>query len=546
MSLNKEDEGKYIRMGWWLNITLGDMLDKAAELCPDKEALVDDRSRLTYAQLRDKTDRLAIGFIKLGIKKGDYVLLQLPNWNEFIYAFFALHKIGAPAVLLLSRHMQVEINHLCSLTKAKVWIVPESYRNTDYLPVINDVKRTNPHIQQIISVRPKGKSSFIELEELIRDVDLNNENIGELSRSKPDATEVAFVLATGGTTGLPKAVPRTHNSAVCEAKYKAIAREQDNNDVCLVSVPLEHNLGLAAVNSTIFSFGKIILLDSTKPEDLCLTVQQEKVTCAPIVPALLSRLVTFGGLGNYDLSSLKALYVGGAKTPTEIIQAVYEKIGNVYVGAFGMSEGPTCTTRLDDDPEIIFNAIGKPCCPHDEFKTVDESGRKVPSNTEGELLAKGPGVFSGYLHNPEENKRVFTKDGFFRTGDLAIIDDAGNVKITGRIKDVIIRGGENISPAEIESLISTHPDVADVAVVGMPDKELGERACAYVKPHGKAKPTLEGIVSFLKSRGASVLQLPERVELIDNIPLTNIGKADKKVLREDINKRLDDPHTPSM
>jgi 2,3-dihydroxybenzoate-AMP ligase len=534
----KEDAERYVKTGWWQNITLGDVLDKAADLYPDKEALVDDRNRLTYGQLREKIDGLAIGLLKLGIKNGDCVIVQLPNWSEFYYSFFALQKIGAPAVLLLPRHMQIEINHFLNLTGAKTWIVPENYRNTDYRPLIDDIVKANPQIEHVITVRAGKKSQFTSFDELIRDSELSVDNIRRLSESKPRAGEVAFILPTGGTTGLPKAVPRTHYSAVCEAKYKAEARLQSSDDVCLISVPLEHNLGLAAMNSTVYSFGKLVFLDSTRPQDFCATVQHERVTCAPLVPTLLTRLVNFTGLDKYSIPSLRALYVGGAKTPPEIIRAVHKKIGRVYVSAFGMSEGPTCTTRLDDDDEIIFNTIGRPCCPHDEFKVVDAGGRELPRGMEGELLAKGPGVFSGYLKNPEENQRAFTSNGFFITGDLAVIDNAGNIRMTGRMKDIIIRGGENVSPAEIESLISTHPDVEEVVVIGIPDSEMGEKACACIKPRGNARPALEDIVAFLKSRGASALQLPERVEYIDIIPLTKIGKADKKALHEYMKKRM--------
>ncbi len=534
----KEDAGKYTKMRWWLGITLGDMLDKASDLDPNKEALVDDRNRLTYSQLREKVDRLAIGLIKLGIKKGDRVLLQLPNWSEFVCSFFALHKIGAVIVLLLPRHMQIEINHLCRLTEATAWIVPEKHRKIDYLPIIDDVVKANPRLEHVILVRAKENARFISLERLIQDVDLSQDNIRELTDRRPDPIEVAIILPTGGTTGLPKAAPRTHNNTVCEAKYKSRAREQNSNDICLIAIPLEHNLALAAMNSTIFSLGKIVLLDSTNPEGFCTTVQREKVTCGPIVPALVMRVVNFDGLKSYDLSSLKRLYVGGEKTSPDIIRAIYERVGYIYVTAFGMAEGPTCTTRLDDDLDIIFNTIGRPCCPHDEFMVIDQDERGLPPDTEGELVAKGPGVFTGYLKSPEENKKAFTKDGFFRTGDLAIIDNSGNIKITGRIKDIIIRGGENVSPSEIEELIITHPGVEDVSVIGMPDKELGERICAYIKPTAGTELSFEEITSFLKSKGASVFQLPERIELIDSIPLTKVDKADKKALREDIKKRL--------
>ncbi len=534
----QEDADKYLRMGWWRGITLGDILDRAASLHSDKEALVEGKSRLTYTQLKETVDRLAIGLSRLGLGNGDCVLVQLPDWAEFVYTFLALQKIGAPAVLLLPRHMQIEINHFCSLTDAKAWILPEKYRKTDYRPIIDNVRKANPHLKHVISVRSGESKSFVRLEDLIQGTNLSGDNLNELSGKKPEAAQIAFILPTGGTTGLPKAVPRTHNNAVCEAEYKAVAREQGDNDVCLISVPLEHNLGLATMNSTIFSYGKLVLLDSTLPEDFCAAVQGERVTRAPLVPTMLTRLVKFNRLNKYDLSSLRALYVGGAKTPPDVIRAVHKKFGNIYINAFGMSEGATCTTRLDDDEETILNAVGRPCCPYDEFRVVDADGRALPRNSEGELMAKGPGVFFGYLKSPEENKLAFTNDGFFITGDLVVIDDDGIVRITGRKKDIIIRGGENISPVEIETLVLKHPFVEDVAVIGIPDEELGEKVCAYIKPRKNANPALEDIVSFLKAQGASVLQLPERIELIQEIPQTNIGKADKKALREDFKRRL--------
>ncbi|UCC17358.1 MAG: AMP-binding protein, partial [Dehalococcoidales bacterium] len=455
-----------------------------------------DNNRLTYSQLRENADKLAIGLAGLGVKKGDCVLVQLPNWCEFAYTFFALQKIGAPAVLLLTRHMQVEINLLCELTKAKTWIVPVKYRNTDYHPVINDVVKENPELNHIITVRSSENEQYINLEDLISSPDPDEQMLKELSWQKPDADEISFIIPTGGTTGLSKVVPRTHNSAVCEARYKAEARNQDTDDICLISVPLEHNLGLATMTSTIYSSGKIVFLDSTRPVDFYDTVQREKVTCAPLVPTLLSRLVNFSDINHFDTSSLAALYTGGAKTTADVIRSVYEKIGRVYVSAFGMSEGPTCTTRQDDNDDTIFNTIGKPCCPHDEFKVVDTYGRELPRGTEGELIVKGPGMFSGYFNNQEENRRAFTSDGFFITGDLALIENSGNIRITGRKKDIIIRGGENISPSEIEAMIIAHPCIADVAVIGIPYEEMGERICAYIQPGGKTPPTFEDIIAY--------------------------------------------------
>jgi 2,3-dihydroxybenzoate-AMP ligase len=542
---NSADAARYVSNGSWANITLGDLLDRAAARRPEGEAVVDGRTRLTYAEFRDRVDRLAQGMVGLGIGHGDCVLLQLPNWAEFALSYFALARIGATAVLLLTRHRQLEINFFCGLTGAKAWIVPERHRNADFTPIIEDVTRANPTLKHVITVRAKDGTRFTSFEGLLGQTEPSGASQTsvlvspdrESSSSRPSPGDVAFVIPTGGSTGLPKAVPRTHNDSICEATYKAVARGQTAADICLFCVPLEHNLGLAAFNGIISQEGKVVMLDSTRAEDICSAIQREKVTCAPLVPTLLARLAGFDGLARYDLGSLKAFYVGGSRTPPDVIRLTHERIGRVYMGAFGMSEGASCSTRLDDTDDVIINSIGRPCCPFDEFKPVGPEGEDLPRNAAGELLVQGPGIFSGYLQNPAENKRAFTQDGYFRTGDLARIDDSGNVRITGRIKDIIIRGGENISPIEMETMIREHPDVADVAVVGMPDPDLGERACAYIQARAGANLTLEDVTSFLRDRGASVLQLPERVEVVRHIPLTKVGKPDKKALREDIKKK---------
>jgi non-ribosomal peptide synthetase component E (peptide arylation enzyme) len=535
----KEDVEKYYKFGWWLGITLGDMFDKATDLYPGKEAIVDGNSRLTYSQLRDKVDRLAIALIKLGIEKQDRVLLQLPNWSEFVYSYFALQKIGAITVLLIPRHTQMDVVHLCHLTGATAWILPEKYRNIDYMPIINDVLQASPQLKHVILVRGEGKEQFPNLEKLIQNAELSEDSIHELADGRPDPMELAHMGPTGGTTGLPKVAARTHNDLICDVEYKARAWELNNNDICLTMAPVGHDLTFTvAICGTILTFGKLVLLDSTMPEDFCKAVQREKVTCAVTVPALATRIANLESLKDYDMSSLLKLHVAGAPSPPDLVRAVHEKIGCKYVIGLGSTEGLNCMTRLDYDLDSICNTSGRPCCPYTEYKIIDQGERELPLNAEGELVAKGPDVFSGYFNAPEENKNAFTKDGFFKTGDLAKIDDLGNIRITGRIKDIILRGGENIIPAEIEKLIITHPGVEDVSVIGMPDKELGERICAYIKPVSGAKLSFEEIISFLKGKGASVLQLPERIEFIDSMPLTKVGKADTRALKEDIKRRL--------
>jgi 2,3-dihydroxybenzoate-AMP ligase/mycobactin salicyl-AMP ligase len=536
----EEKSERYSQFRWWLGITLGDMLDKAADLYPNKEALVDDRVRLTYGELREGVDRLAMGLIRLGLEKGDTVLLQLPNWAEFVFSYFALQKIGCIPVLLISGYRQLEVGHLCRLTEAKAWIVPDLYRKIDYLSFLREMKKENPELHYIISVRAQGQDkNFTTSLEKLMERELTDEERRQLAHRRPQPIEVAHITPSGGTTDLPKGIPRTHNDYICNIEYVARIGEMNTKDVWLVTAPVGHNQGLlVGVGGCMFMAGKLVLLDSTRPEDICSTIRREKVTFMPIVPSLLKRILDIENLNEYDLRTLKKISAGGEASSPELIRKTYEKIGCTYINEFGMSEGLLCRSRLDDDIETICNTVGKPCCPYDQVKILDEEGNELPVNQDGELAAKGPGIFAGYLKNPEENRKSFTHDGFFRTGDQARIDPSGNIRITGRIKDIIIRGGENISPAQVEELLLSYPGVADVAVIGIPDKELGEKVCAHIRPSPGAKLDSEEIKKFMEGRGASKLLIPEWFEFVDFLPMTQAGKHDKKALREEMKQKI--------
>ena len=535
----EEDAERYNRLRWWAGLTFGDIIDKAADLYPDKEAIVDGKGRLTYSRTREMVDRLAIGLMKIGIQAQDRVLLHLPNWNEFVYSYFALQKIGAIPVLLIDRYRQYEINYLCRLTDAVAWIVPEGYGKINYLPIISDVLKENPRLKHVVLVRGEDHKKFLSLEALIETSELTNENLDKLSRRRPDPMQVTHMGPTGGTTGLPKVVPRTHNDYLCRAEYVARAWELGYDDILLVAAPVGHDLPFSiGLIPTIFTFGKVVMLESTKPADICNAIQREHVTSIAWTPALAYRLVNFEGLNKFDISSLKKMYCGGGASPIQLIRGVREKLSCMYINAYGGTEGMNVQTRLDYDIETVHRTVGKPTCPYDTYKVVDDRGNELPPNTSGEILIKGPGIFTGYYKSPEENKTAFTREGFFRTGDLAMIDESGNITLTGRIREIIKRGGESISTVEIENLIVTHPDVEAVAVVGMPDPELGEKACAYILQKPGANLNFEIIIDYLKTKNASVLQLPERIEFIDVMPLTKAEKLDKRALEEDIRKKM--------
>lgn len=536
----KEDADKYNKFRCWPGITMGDLLDKAADVYPDKEALVDKTSRYTYAQVRETANRLAVSLMDLGIRKQDRILLQLPNWKEFVWSYFALQKIGAIVTLLLARHGQAEINHISRLTKATAWIVPERYRDIDYLPIIDDVSKANPDLKFVILARGKDNKRFLSLEKLIEKAKLSESNLQKLAERRPDPMEVEHMGPTGGTTGLPKVVPRTHNIHICRTEYTARAWELTSNDTCLIVAPVAHDLTFSnALCGTIFMFGRLVMLDSTDPHDVLSAIQKEKVTAIAWVPALASRLISYERLKDYDVSSLQKMLCGGGQAVTsELVKEVNEKLGCKFVNCYGGTEGQQVMTRLDYDQATVHTNVGRPTCPCSTYKVIDSNEKELPLNMQGELVVKGPDIFTGYYNSTEENRKAFTSDGFFKTGDMATIDDSGIITITGRIKDVVIRGGENISPVEIEGLLITHPAVDQVSVIGMPDTLLGERICAYIQLKSGAKLSLEDLISFLKCKGASVLQLPERLEFIDSLPLTKAGKSDKKHLREDIRRKL--------
>lgn len=537
----QEDRERYGRLRWWLGMTWGDLFDKATDIYPDKVALVDGTGSWTYSELREKVDRLAISLMEMGIKPKEWVLLQFPNWHEYILAFFAMQKIGALTLLLIPRHNQSEINHLCRLTEPVAWVAPRQYGKIDYLPIIDDVRKENPELENVVLVRAgKNAGSYPTLDELIEKAELTPENLKALAERRPDPDEVSHIMPTGGTTGLPKASVRTHNCYIANVEYHSRVWEITSTDTLMVVTPVGHSMAMHwGIGSAFLNFTKLVLLDSSQPQDICEWIERERVTAIPTVPALVRRLLDMDDRGRYDITSLKKLSVGGAPSTPDLVREVHEKLGCIFINGFGSSEGTNTATRPGDTIEVICNSVGRPACPYDTIKIIDETGNEVPPGVEGELASKGPGIFTGYFKSQEENGQIFTSDGFFKTGDKARKDQFGNITITGRIKDIINRGGEKISAIEIENRLSVHPDIQEAAVVGMPDKVLGERICAYVALKPGTLLTFEDAISFLKACGASLQQLPERIEFISELPVTKVGKVDKKALREDIRKKIE-------
>jgi non-ribosomal peptide synthetase component E (peptide arylation enzyme) len=535
-----EDAESYLRHGWWSGLTLGELLERAAGVHPRKEAFIDRLSRLTYAEALQQADRLALALLDLGLRPLDRVLVQLPNWNEFVPAYFALQKIGAIPVMLIDRYRQQEVQRLAEMSGATAWIVPVRYGQVEYLEIIRDVRAAVPQIKLVITVRGEAHEEGLpSLERLIAEREPAPGELARLAEARPDARQVCHMGPTGGTTGTPKLVCRTHNSLHAGVGFCSLSWGQHCEDVNLIIGSIGHDLNFTkGFLGSIITMGSIVMLDTTDMQVICETIEREKVTSIVWVPTLAQRLLQYEGLDRYDLSNVKKMHSAGGAALPGLVREVFDRLGVRFCNGYGATEGMTTITRAVDDVETVCATVGRPTCPGDTYKVVDKDGATLPADTPGELLVKGPCVFTGYYKNSEENASVFEPDGFFHTGDVAKISADGYITITGRIKEMINRGGESISATQIEDLIDRHPDVACVAVVAMPDPVMGERVCAYIQPRAGTAPTFDGIVAFLRAEKASVLALPERIEFIEAMPYTPAQKIDKNALREDIRRKL--------
>lgn len=541
----KEVIKEYTENGAWLNLTYGDLLDRAAARNPDKTAVIDEGHRIPYGVLKEMVQRFAVSLLDLGMRPHDRVILQLPNRYEFVVAFYAMQSIGVVPVLAVPRHGLQEIASFVSLTEPVGWVVPARDGKTDFLPTIREVRsRFNglKHILMPEDGEPLSRGA-LSMDRLVKDARLHAPTLETLKQSRPDPNDVAVLLPTGGTTGAPKMVPRTHNSLIVTNRY--ISQKSAVPDgILLQATPVGHAMAMqGSVNCAVFLGATLVLQAIPRPKEMLETIQKEKVTSAFMVPTQLEGLINHPELEQYDLRSLKVVGTAGAGLPVEVARKAIEyfsRFGCRFSGnGLGASEGLLALGDLDDPVEVKLGTVGRNVTPGSHYKVVDQDEEELPLNTEGELVVRGPEVFTGYYKATEEETReVFTHDGYYRTGDSAKIDERGYIRITGRRKDVIIRGGETLVPSEMETLLGRHPDVAQAAVVGMPDARMGERACAYVVPKAGKTMTFEAMVGFLKHEGAGVLLLPERLEIVDALPETGIGKVDKKALRRDIEEKL--------
>lgn len=525
---------QYKKMHLWRDITLGEMLDNTARVYPDKEAVVDAEKRWTFAELSQLTTDFASALLDLGFRPGDRILMQMPNSVEWALFYFSMQKIGVVPIPCNTRHSTKEIENFGKITEASAWIGTPSYRKFDYLDMLKDVSPRLPSLKHMIIVDESGSEipGMLSFKKMMSQY--KNSDAARLRKYKPDPDEPLHLLPTGGTTGMPKLVPRTHNSYICAAKYAGAICGQSAHYIDAISTPMAHNASLVRLLLMAIFGSKFVAGSSTLPKDILGLIEKEKATGIFLVPTLIADILREPDFEKYDISSLQYVPTGGAKGNADQLREAKRRLNCSIHNSFGMSEGPHLGLPWYDDEEQIFTTVGKPFCPWDDFKVISEDGAEMPRGEEGLLAAKGATIFAGYYKSEETNRLSFTPDGYFTTGDLARINDKGNFIITGRKKDVINRGGEKISAPEVEELIMGIDGVIAAAAVPMPDARMGEKVCVFIKAAHGHSFNLESVCLTLRLRGASVFLLPERLEVIEEMPLTPVNKIDKKVLTQRI------------
>jgi non-ribosomal peptide synthetase component E (peptide arylation enzyme) len=519
---------RFTRSGHWGTETFHDILARRAAAHPDREAVVDHRHRVTYRELLERVDRTAAGLQRLGLGPGDVVTIQLPNWVEFAYVFFACERIGAVANQIGPDFRSREVEYIARFSESRAFVCPASFKGFDYVDMVRTLRPALPDVKAVM-VLGGGGDGMIPLDEII----YGTEPAAALKAHRMDANEVMRMAFTSGTTGNPKGVTHSFNTTLPACTILNKAMNVTEREVFLVYLPLGLNWGYLTLVQSIMAGARAVLLDRFSARAALELIERERVTFIPSAPASIIAMLNDPELGRFDLRSLRVVITGGASCPVETIRAFRARIPGHLIELYGMLEtGFHTFTRFEDDPEAVAGTIGRPA-EGMGLRIIDEHARDVPVGAEGEIAADGPSVHLGYHKNPAANAELFTADGWFRTGDLGVMEPSGNVRIVGRLKEMINRGGKKFFPREIEEILYTHPKILHAAIVGVPDPRLGERNCLCVIPRPGAALSLDEIVRFLKD-GVATYKLPEEIEVFDEFPFTPTGKIQRHALTRQV------------
>ncbi|RZP69839.1 (2,3-dihydroxybenzoyl)adenylate synthase [Vibrio vulnificus] len=509
---------QYQAANLWRNSPLWQILHQGVEHHPDSIAVTDNHTSLSYLELANRVDRIAAGLREEGLVCGDSVVLQLANTLDFLVVFFALQRLGVVPVLALPAHGLVEIRHFMQLSEARVYIGSNHEKDDKALAIATQLQA-----ELSISIRCYISGHFGQFSPLPEC------DAGDFTPAMVDPEHPALFLVSGGTTGLPKLIPRTHNDYLFNVEQCAKASEISAQDVYLAVLPAAHNftLGCPGILGVLNAGGKVVLTTNPSPDHCFELIEKQRITATALVPALAQLWTEATQWESTDRSSLRLMQVGGSKLAYSDALEMQNAFPNALQQVFGMAEGLIACTRLGDDKEIIATRQGRPVSEWDEVLVVDDQGRPVAVGEEGELLTRGPYTLSGYYRAPEHNLQAFTDEGYYRSGDRVVVDANGYFTVTGRIKDVIIRAGENIAADELEELLLSHPQIAQVAVFPLPDARLGEKIAVAAVIRGP-EIMLRDIRQFLQAKDIAAFKLPDELFAVKSLPKTAVGKIDKK------------------
>lgn len=514
----------YRQAGYWTGSTVESLLRVSAARRADHPAVIDEHATLSYRELDAAADNAAHAFIRLGITPGDRVLLQLPNRASFAVALFGLMRAGAIPVMCLPGHRAAELSHFIEVADAVALVIADSAGGFDYRALAVELSQKHPSLRSVVVDGDAGP--FTSWAGLLKSVEAQ----GPLPTAQTDAP--ALLLVSGGTTAAPKLIPRTHEDYVYNATQAARVCDLTPDDVYLVALPAGHNFPLACPGllGAISTGATTVFLSDPSPESAFETIARHRVSVTALVPSLAQLWAQATAWEPVLPESLRLLQVGGAKLGAGDARTVRESLTPGLQQVFGMAEGLLCLTRPGDPAEILDNTQGRPMCDADEVRIVDEDGAPVAPGEAGELLVRGPYTLNGYYRAEADNVRSFTVDGFYRSGDRVRVLPDGYLEVTGRIKDVILRGGESIAAEDLESHLQTHPAVYAAAAVGLPDQYLGEIVCAAIVFKGKPATAAE-LNRHLQDRGAATHSRVDKLVAVPKLPLTAVGKIDKRALR---------------
>ncbi|KWX56507.1 AMP-binding protein [Mycobacterium sp. NAZ190054] len=528
--LTRELIDAHTSAGYWTDRTITDHLDEAAAATPDKTAFVDSRRAVTYGELRREVDRCALGLLELGVRRGDVVSFQLPNWIEWVVVHFAASRIGAISNPLIPIYRDREVGFMVGLARSKVLVVPQEFRGFDYPAMVERLRGRWPGLDHVLVVGSSWDEFAATPWEERRDP-------AELTTLRPDPNDVTLLIFTSGTTGEPKGVMHTHNTAIAANNPLPQRLGITADSVIHMASTLAHLTGfLYGARLPVQNGATCVLQDVWDAPRFVELVARHGITYTSAATPFLHDVINAANLADHDLSSLRRFCCMGAPIPRALVREARRKLpGLTVLGGWGQTENALVTLGVPGDPdEKIIDTDGYPW-PGMRIRVVDDTGAELPAGSEGRLQASGPFLFVGYAERLDLAREAF--DGpWFDTGDLAVIDADGYLRIAGRTKDVIIRGGENIPVAYIENVLYEHSDIVSAAVVAVPDPRLQERACAcVVLKAGADALSFEKLQAFMAEKGVARHYWPERLEVLPELPCTASGKIQKFALRAALN-----------